>query len=223
MTVQPGLRAQKKQRTRDEIAAAARRLFERRGFDGVTVAEIAREAGVAEKTVFNYFPTKEDLFYSRLEAFEEELLTAVREREPGASALAAFRDFLTGRRGVFDLADDDEATRRLHDVSVLIAESPALLARERLVFERYADSLARLLAEETGADPHDAEPRAAANALLGLHRALIDYVRRRALEGAPASEVGPEVRGQAKRAFARLEAGLGDYGVRPPVSSRAEE
>ena len=49
----------------------------------MTVAEIARAAEVAEKTVFNYFPTKEDLFYSRLEAFEEELLAAVRERAPG--------------------------------------------------------------------------------------------------------------------------------------------
>ncbi len=69
----------------------------------MTVAEIAREADVSEKTVFNYFPAKEDLFYSRLEAFEEDLLSALRERGEGTSVLAAFRSFLMGRQGVFAL------------------------------------------------------------------------------------------------------------------------
>jgi AcrR family transcriptional regulator len=214
VTVQPGLRELKKQRTREEIAAAARRLFEKRGFEGVTVAQIAREAGVAEKTVFNYFPTKEDLFYSRLEAFEDELLTAIREREPGTSVLEAFRGFLLRQQGVFDLSEDEAATRRLRSITRVIANSPALLARERLVFERYTDSLARLIAEETSADPQDVEPRAAANALIGLHRALIDHVRERVHAGAPSAEIGAEIRAQAERAFALLAAGLGDYAVR---------
>src|SRR3954466_12742922 len=96
----PGLRERKKQRTRQLIAETARGLFAERGFDQVTVAEIAREAEVAQATVFNYFPTKEDLFYSRLEAFEEQLLTAIRERGPGQGVLAAFAAFLLGRQGV---------------------------------------------------------------------------------------------------------------------------
>ena len=55
----------------------------------------SREAAdVAEKTVFNYFPTKEDLVYGRLESFEEELLEAVRERAPGESVAAAFMRFV---------------------------------------------------------------------------------------------------------------------------------
>src|ERR671938_482414 len=90
----PGLLERKKQATRAHIADTARRLFAERGFDAVTVAEVARAADVAEKTVFNYFPTKEDLFYSRMEAFEEELLEAVRGRAPGESAVAAFRTFI---------------------------------------------------------------------------------------------------------------------------------
>ena len=78
------LRERKKEQTRQLIADTARRLLAERGFDAVTVAEVAREADVSEKTVFNYFPTKEELFYSRLEAFEEELLQALTARAPGA-------------------------------------------------------------------------------------------------------------------------------------------
>src|ERR687883_1607096 len=100
VTAEPGLRERKKQRPRQLIADTARRLFAERGFDAVTVAEIAREAEVAPATVFNYFPTKEDLFYSRLEAFEDELLAAIRDREPGQSVLAAFAGFLLGQGGV---------------------------------------------------------------------------------------------------------------------------
>ena len=73
------------------IAETARGLFAERGFERVTVAEIARAADVSEQTVFNYFPTKEDLFYWRLESFEDELLAAVRDRAPGESVLGGVR------------------------------------------------------------------------------------------------------------------------------------
>ena len=126
--------------------------------------EIAREADVSEKTVFNYFPTKEDLFYSRLEAFEDELLEAIRGRPRGQSIVAAFADFLLAQRGVFALAasgDNEAATQQLNEITRVITESPALLARERQVFGRYAEALGALIASETGA-PADAEPHAAA-------------------------------------------------------------
>src|SRR3954468_20808911 len=93
------LRERKKAQTRQLIADTARRLFAERGFEAVTVAAIAREAEVAPATVFNYFPAKEDLFYSRLEAFEEQLLEAIHERPPGQSLLAAFAAFLLEQRG----------------------------------------------------------------------------------------------------------------------------
>src|SRR3954452_21653806 len=165
-----GLRERKKQQTRQLIADAARRLFADRGFEGVTVAEVAREADVSEATVFNYFPTKEDLFYSGLEAFEEELIAAIRGREPGQTVLAAFRRFLLEPRGALAMKNVDEATQRQRTITRVITESPALLARERQLFARYTESLAALIADETGPAQDDVEPRVVANALLGIHR-----------------------------------------------------
>jgi AcrR family transcriptional regulator len=210
-----GLRERKKAQTRQQIADTARRLFLERGFEAVTVAEVAREADVAQKTVFNYFPSKEDLFYGRLEAFEEELLAAIRERDEGQSVIGAFREFVTKQRGVLQLEDDQVATKRLRAINRVITESPALLAREREVFDRYTNSLAELLAEETKARAGAIEPRAVASALIDVHRLLIAFVRERTLAGDPARDVARGVRAQAKRAFALLEGGLGDYGVRP--------
>src|ERR687888_2187364 len=89
-----GLRERKKERTRQTIAETARRLFAERGFEAVTVAEVARAADVSEGTVFNYFPSKEDLFYSQMESFEAALIEAVRNRPPGQAVLVAFRDYV---------------------------------------------------------------------------------------------------------------------------------
>src|SRR5436189_844649 len=86
-----GLRESKKERTRIEIAGTAMRLFATRGFDHVTVAEVAAAAAVSEKTVFNYFPTKEDLFYDEVPARAAALAEAIRSRAPGESILSALR------------------------------------------------------------------------------------------------------------------------------------
>jgi AcrR family transcriptional regulator len=212
------LRERKKQQTREHIAATARELFAERGFERVTVAEIARAAEVAEKTVFNYFPTKEDLFYSRLESFEEELLGSIRERAPDTTVLDACAGFLLTPRGVFaSRARDDRsaALEELRTITRVITESPALLAREQHVFERYTISLAALLAGETGARPEDVEARVVANALIGVHRALIDAVRRRVLAGEDdLDRLARDLRAAARRALRRLESGLGSYGRR---------
>src|SRR5438874_1246621 len=82
-----GLRELKKEQTRELIATTAWRLFADRGFDRVTVADIAQEAQVAPATVFNYFHTKEDLFYWRLEAFGTRLAGAVGARPAGDPVL----------------------------------------------------------------------------------------------------------------------------------------
>ena len=86
-----GLREAKKVATRQLIADAAMRLFAQRGFDHVTVAEVAAEANVSEKTVFNYFPTKEDLFYDEIPERARRLSDAVRSRPQGEPIIAALR------------------------------------------------------------------------------------------------------------------------------------
>lgn len=207
-----GLRERKKQHTRELIAETARRLFAERGFERVTVAEIARAADVSQQTVFNYFPTKEDLVYWRLESYEDELLLTIRDREPGESVLAAFGRFLLVQRGL--LASDDPAAREhLTAVTQMIVESPALLARERQVFASYTASLAELIAAEPGSGSAT-EAWVAANAMIGAHRALVDHARRRIVEGADAKTVAREVRARGRATLALLGQGLGGYAVR---------
>src|SRR5262245_19533193 len=121
MSASPGLRERKKQRTRELITEAAWRLFAERGFDAVTVADVASAADVSSATVFNYFGTKEDLVYGRMEAFEEELLGTIRERPAGDSILDAFSRFVLQKRGL--LAETDpESAARLTTITRVIAE-----------------------------------------------------------------------------------------------------
>jgi AcrR family transcriptional regulator len=207
-----GLRERKKQQTRRHIAETARRLFTESGFEHVPVAEIARVADVAETTVFNYFPRKEDLVYWQLSSFEDELLATIRERPAGESVLAAFRRFLLAQRGLLGQSDPD-AREELTALTRMIVESPALRERERQIFAGYTESLARLIAAETGADERAVEPWVAANALIGVHRALIDFVRPLIVDGASQEKLARAVRTQADRAFERLEQGLGGYAL----------
>ena len=197
-----GLRERKKQQTRELIAETARRLFGERGFEAVTVAEIARAADVSAQTVFNYFPTKEDLVYWRLESFEEELLGTIRDRAPGEPVLAAFGRFVRAPRGM--LAPYDPETReRLAALTRMIVSSPSLLAREQQIFEGYTRDLAELLGG-------DIQARVAAGAMIAVHRALVDFARERVLAGAR-DELAAEVGEQAEAALSLLERGLGDY------------
>jgi AcrR family transcriptional regulator len=208
-----GLRELKKEQTRELIGDTAWRLFAKKGFDSVTVAEVAREARVAPATVFNYFGTKEDLFYWRLESFGTRLVDAVESRPAGWSALVAFRQALTDQDGLLSAASAGNrvAAGQLRTVNRLIASSPALLAREQQALVWLAGALAASLAADTG---DDFLASAAANALVGVHRALLTYVRRRVLAGDDLSGLSAEVQARADAAFGLLGRGLGDYAVR---------
>jgi AcrR family transcriptional regulator len=206
-----GRRERKKERTRQAIAGAALRLFGERGFDGVTVAEIASAADVSVQTVFNHFPTKEDLVYDETVAVEEQLLHAVRERPIGESVLTAVGRFWLER---FDRIADRNASAGLATMAHLVTASPALQARERQIFARYGASLASLIADETGASADDLEPRVAAAALVDVQRALLDTARQRVLRGGRGAGLTRELRSEGERALALLERGLGRYAIK---------
>ncbi len=189
------------------------RLFADRGFDNVTVAEVAEAAEVSLSTVFNYFPTKEDIFFDRQEDVEQEWGEVVRGRKPGESAVAALR------RHYFEALERREPRSGIAEGLVtfhrMIEESPALRAREREIGERGVEALARTLAEEAGADPDDITPRVVANQVAGVYGALYNEGRRRLLAGQSVEEAYPFLLRAARRAFDLLENGVGDYCIRP--------
>jgi AcrR family transcriptional regulator len=209
-----GLRQRKKLQTRQLLADTAHRLFVERGFESVSVASIARAADLSEATVFNYFPTKEDLVFSGLELFEEQLLDAVRDRPAGESVLSAFGRFVLEPRGLLASKDAADVTR-LVEVSRMIAASPGLLAREQEVLAGYTRTLAALIADETAAKAGDPGPVVVASALIGVHRALIEYVRDQLLAGETnLPRLARKTQRYGERALALLAHGLDDYADR---------
>ena len=211
-----GLRERKKQQTRQLIFETASRLFRERGFDAVTVAEVARAADVSDLTVFNYFPTKADLYFGRMEFFEERLLAAVAERPDGEPALNPFRRLIIDGAAQFS----DVNAERIARAAPAIAASPVLQMHEREVVARYARQLAQLLARETDAQPGDPVPVAVATAMFGAHRAVVEYVRGEVLAGHRGPALAVRVEAQATRVFAVLEAGMADYPPKPLRPSR---
>ena len=194
-----GLRESKKQRTREHIAAEGMRLFAQRGFDHVTVAEIAHAAAVSEKTVFNYFPTKEDVFFDEVPARLAALVAAIRERAPGASVFAALHDLQA--RDAARLTSPYFST-----FARIIEESPALQAKELEIMGRYADTLAGTLRAELGAPELDA--RVAANAVVSVHWQFFRNARRAALAGKHGPAAAKKLRSDLSRAYRLLEGGL---------------
>ncbi|MDT3442129.1 helix-turn-helix domain-containing protein [Pseudofrankia sp. BMG5.37] len=182
-----GLRERQKLARRQRIVEAAVALFAERGFEAVPVTEIAQRAEVSPATVFNYFPTKEDLIYDGMAAFHAALLGAVRDRRPGVSVPAAFREFLLQPRGLL-VAPDPGAREQLAVVARVIRESPALQARERQEAERSTAALAELVAAELVVGPLDLRPWVLATALVGVSRAMSRAVQQAAIDG----RLGPE-------------------------------
>ena len=201
-----GLRESKKQHTRERIASEAMRLFATRGFDHVTVAEVAEAAEVSEKTVFNYFPTKEDLFFDEVPARAAAFAAAIREREPGQSVLAALRN----------LQDRDSSRLTSAEFATfarIIEDSPALRAKELEVMRFFAETLAETLHSELRVSEVDA--RIAATALVGVHAHFFRQARRQALEGRHGPAAARRLRGDLARAYELLEHGLGSLEVDP--------
>jgi AcrR family transcriptional regulator len=210
MSTAQGLREQKKQQTRQAISDAATGLFIERGFDRVTIADVAAAAGVAKMTVTNYFPRKEDLVLDLSEDFVAGPARVVAGRAPGTSPVEALRDdylaAVARRDPVIGFAPEPFAR--------MLADSPVLLARLREFHDQREAALAEALVAEWDGSEEDAgdapavediAPRAEAAQLGAALRLLFTRLLDRVLSGAGADAVARAHEAEARRVFALLE------------------
>jgi AcrR family transcriptional regulator len=208
-TAELGLRERKKQETRLRIQGKALELFAARGFDRVSVAVVAWAANVSQATVFNYFPTKEDLVFDGMVEYGRQLLVTLRDRESGTSLLEAFRRQLLQPRGV--LADADPAAiEGLLRVRRIIAGSVVLRGRELLIADASVGQLAELVA---GGPPVSVSPWFLATAMVGISQAMTREIHRLAAEGLTGPEIAAIVLPQGVGAIDVLERGLAATGA----------
>jgi AcrR family transcriptional regulator len=208
-----GARERKRQETRARIVDAAAELFAERGFEAVSVMEIARHAGVVEKTVFNHFPVKEGLVFDADPPMRAALLDAVRRRPAGESVSAAAGSFVVS---AVSLLGSPEAATGVAQMARVIRGSRTLQVREREILGDLTNALAELIAEETSARPGQVEPWLAAHAVLGLYASLLDLARDRVLAGIGGLELSAELRRQGRRGLSLLQFGLAGYAKRRP-------
>lgn len=215
-----GLRERKKRRTRQQISDVATTRFLDRGFDEVKVAEIAEACGVSEKTVYNYFPTKESLVLGREEAMREVVRRSLGPEAPAGSPVEAFVAALRA-----DLVDhlhqwepdpevDEqrvlETIRRFHD---MVESTPSLRAAHRDASDRLRRVAAAAIAARAGVDPSEPEPQIAAAALVALLGVQWTAIRRFVDDGASLDEVISGASEEVARAARLVDTGLWSFGL----------
>jgi AcrR family transcriptional regulator len=161
----PGLRERKKQKTRDTISKVALELFAERGYEQTTIAEIADAAEVSPRTIFAYFPTKEDIVFCDFPAIQERLALALRERPEGVTALDALRDFIVGSFS----PDPNEVLRKR-----ILASDETLRRSKRARFAPFEQLMVEAIAEDLHAGPGDIRPQMVASALTAAFSAVHD-------------------------------------------------
>lgn len=207
MEQEGGLRERKKQRTRAAISDAAIALFLAEGYDSVPITRVAEAAEVSRRTLFAYFPAKEDLVVHRFADHETESARVVRDRPAGHGPLAELRaHFLAGLRGrdpITGISDDPQITALYR----LVLGAPGLAAR----LLRYRENGEHALAAALRETAHLAEPTAglAAAQIMAVQWALTKDNQRRVAAGASSGEVYPGAVKAAKHGFDLLESGLG--------------
>ncbi|MFJ6836120.1 TetR family transcriptional regulator [Streptomyces sp. NPDC091209] len=220
-----GLRERKKRLTRQRLSDTATEMFMERGFDAVRVAEIAEVCGVSEKTVFNYFPTKESLVLDLGESTMDALRVAL--ADPARSPVEAVLRILSGElRGMTSwiAGQDDpvEAAAKIKRFGSLTRSTPSLRAYHRDMTDRLVAVAAEVLAERTRMSPDAPEPQIAATALLGLWSIQFQSLRKH-LDGARSPEqVHKAVTADVRRAATLIDTGLAAFdGLTKPTRSAA--
>jgi AcrR family transcriptional regulator len=182
---EPGLRERKKLATRQMISDTATKLFTDRGFDRVTVDEVAAAANVSKMTVFNYFARKEDLFFDETDDVQiliRDALAVRGRRSPLAALQALAHDLIENQH---DLV---KVTPRVARFWKVVSDSPALRARTRELDEELERDLGRMLAETVGARTIDPVARLIAALLFGAWRVAFREAMRRQRTGRTASQ-----------------------------------
>jgi len=217
-------RERKKRATRQQIARTAVRLFLERGFEDVSVAEIAEAADVSKVTVFNYFPSKADMAFELAETADP--ASAVRNRAPGELPLDVIRDYYLGalrRRAEWTCLHDgvDRFARMLW-------ASPALLSAAARRQREAELALAVELARAVGETPWEIDPftdmdhsrppeaighRVVASMIGGAIDQLISANAARMLAGQTADAAEPAALADAELAFELLSTGVARYGA----------
>lgn len=206
MTEGPGLRERKKQRTRAAISDAALQMFLTNGFDAVSVMDIAAAAEVSKRTLFKYFPAKEDLVVQRFADHVDEAARAVGNRARGQTPLAAlraaYRAGLDNREPNTGLCDAPEVLACYR----LVLNTPALTARLAQFLTSGEVALARTLGP-----PQDLDARLAASAIIAVQRNLSEANWRALADGQTADQRHPMAVAEAERAFDLLAEGIGNW------------
>jgi AcrR family transcriptional regulator len=203
-----GLRERRKQEARQAISGIAMEMFAARGFDEVTISQVADAAGVSKMTVTNYFPRKEDLVFDRAEVIIRGLADAVAARAPGESLLAAIRRDYAERIAAGDVTLGVPTAT----FARMVAGSHALTSRGQEIADLCEQALGDAITAETGVD--DVQQRIVAAQLTSVHRVLFAEGARRILAGQPRDEIRQVLAAAAHRAFDLLEPSLGGYGIR---------
>ncbi len=206
-----GLRERKKRLMRQRLSDTATLMFMERGFDAVRVAEVAAVCGVSEKTVFNYFPTKESLILDRLEGTMAALRHGLADRDvtPVEAVLRILDGELAAMTSWLAGADDPvAAAAAMRRFGALIQASPSLRAHQSDMMDQFTAVAAAILAERSGLSADDPEPQITATALLGLWRIQFLSLSRHLDGTRTAAQVQRAVTGDVLRAARLIGVGL---------------
>jgi len=209
-----GLRERKKRLMRQQLSDTATRMFLDRGFDDVTVSQVAEACGVSEKTVFNYFPTKESLILDRLETTVASLSTGLADAgvPPVAAALRILDRELSGMTTWLAGQDDPaEAARGIRRFGDLIRATPSLRAYQSDMMDQFVGVATEILAARAGMSADNPEPQIAARALLGLWHVQAEALRK--YLDAPPARLHALVTADVRRAAHLIETGLGSRAI----------
>ena len=195
-----GLRELKKARARRHIADTAARLFAERGYEHVSVTDVAREAEVAEQTVYNYFPTKEQLVTDREQQIQDRLCELIRSRPPGLTPAAAIRGFVLGSVDAIRAIPPENWRGEL---GYLAAISPAVHRLALELADRQAAAMASAISETSSVPPEIATLQGIA--LAGVFQIIISEAGRRTREGQSQARIADELYPMLERLMDELD------------------